>query len=194
MSENNRKAMLEYLSSTATANCEADVESFLKIFNPAPTRTEMGEIFKENLGYNPITHYDMQDVLAAFDEVVNSNEISSDGISIIVKKKDEIVEKAMAIFETRRDGYLRECLALAMADYLGNDDSDAVSMYLVGDKSATNIVDIDDDDGDGDDEIGADMSDLDEDERPDLLPLDSIDDSEEGPEFTFNDDEDSDED
>lgn len=187
----NREAMLNYLSSTAVANCEADVESFLKIFSPAPTRTEMGEIFEKNLGFNPLTHYDIQDILNAFDEISNDTEISTDGARILMKKKDEIVDKAMEIFESRRGSYLAECLYDALGDYMSDSDREVIRRKICAIDPNFEPVDvIDDDDDDSDDDIGADMSDLEDDERPDLLPL--SDDGTDGPEFTFDEDDDND--
>ena len=78
----NRTEMLKYLADTATANSEADVEEFLKIFNPAPSRKEMGEIFEANLGFDPITHYDIQDVINAAVFLLTDNSSYLTGQSI----------------------------------------------------------------------------------------------------------------
>lgn len=183
----NRTEMLKYLADTATANSEADVEEFLKIFNPAPSRKEMGEIFEANLGFDPITHYDIQDVIKAVDEVMDH--VSRDGMEILVGKKDEIVEKTMAVVESRRDDFLRECLAIALADYLDSDDLSAASYFLTGSYDA--LGDSIAEDADDEDDLTHEMNELENDNSLDPINLDD-DENDGSPEFEFDADEDED--
>lgn len=187
----NRTEMLKYLADTATANSEADVEEFLKIFNPAPSRKEMGEIFEANLGFDPITHYDIQDVIKAVDEVMDH--VSRDGMEILVSKKDEIVEKTMAVVESRRDDFLRECLLVALGDYLDFDDIQVASTVLTGSTSALeDLFPIGDEDVDDDeDDLTHEMNELENDNSLDPINLDD-DENDGSPEFEFDADEDED--
>ncbi len=184
----NRTEMLKYLSDTATASCEADVEEFLKIFNPAPTRKEMGDIFEENLGFNPITHYDIQDVIKAVDEVLDH--VSRDGVELVTKHKDEIVEKAMAVVETRRDDFLKDCLLIALGDYLDADDIQVASTVLTGSTSRLEDLFPVEDEDDDDDDITHEMGELENDST--LDPIDLGGDENDSPEFEFDSDEDDD--
>lgn len=184
----NRTEMLKYLSDTATASCEADVEEFLKIFNPAPTRKEMGDIFEENLGFNPITHYDIQDVIKAVDEVLDH--VSRDGVELVTKHKDEIVEKAMAVVETRRDDFLKDCLLIALGDYLDADDIQVASTVLTGSTSRLEDLFPAEDEDDDEDDITHEMGELENDST--LDPIDLGGDADDSPEFEFDSDEDDD--
>lgn len=184
----NRTEMLKYLSDTATASCEADVEEFLKIFNPAPTRKEMGDIFEENLGFNPITHYDIQDVIKAVDEVLDH--VSRDGVELVTKHKDEIVEKAMAVVETRRDDFLKDCLLIALGDYLDADDIQVASTVLTGSTSRLEDLFPVEDEDDDEDDITHEMGELENDST--LDPIDLGGDENDSPEFEFDSDEDDD--
>lgn len=184
----NRTEMLKYLSDTATASCEADVEEFLKIFNPAPTRKEMGDIFEENLGFNPITHYDIQDVIKAVDEVLDH--VSRDGVELVTKHKDEIVEKAMAVVETRRDDFLKDCLLIALGDYLDADDIQIASTVLTGSTSRLEDLFPVEDEDDDEDDITHEMGELENDST--LDPIDLGGDADDSPEFEFDSDEDDD--
>lgn len=184
----NRTEMLKYLSDTATASCEADVEEFLKIFNPAPTRKEMGDIFEENLGFNPITHYDIQDVIKAVDEVLDH--VSRDGVELVTKHKDEIVEKAMAVVETRRDDFLKDCLLIALGDYLDADDIQVASTVLTGSTSRLEDLFPVEDEDDDEDDITHEMGELENDST--LDPIDLGGDADDSPEFEFDSDEDDD--
>lgn len=181
----NRTEMLKYLSDTATASCEADVEEFLKIFNPAPTRKEMGDIFEENLGFNPITHYDIQDVIKAVDEVLDH--VSRDGVELVTKHKDEIVEKAMAVVETRRDDFLKDCLLIALGDYLDADDIQVASTVLTGSTSRLEDLFPVEDEDDDEDDITHEMGELENDST--LDPIDLGGDENDSPEFEFDSDE-----
>lgn len=184
----NRTEMLKYLSDTATASCEADVEEFLKIFNPAPTRKEMGDIFEENLGFNPITHYDIQDVIKAVDEVLDH--VSRDGVELVTKHKDEIVEKAMTVVETRRDDFLKDCLLIALGDYLDADDIQVASTVLTGSTSRLEDLFPVEDEDDDEDDITHEMGELENDST--LDPIDLGGDENDSPEFEFDSDEDDD--
>lgn len=184
----NRTEMLKYLSDTATASCEADVEEFLKIFNPAPTRKEMGDIFEENLGFNPITHYDIQDVIKAVDEVLDH--VSRDGVELVTKHKDEIVEKAMAVVETRRDDFLKDCLLIALGDYLDADDIQVASTVLTGSTSRLEDLFPVEDEDDDEDDITHEIGELENDST--LDPIDLGGDENDSPEFEFDSDEDDD--
>ena len=125
-----REAMMAYLTATATADSEGDVDSLLKLFNPVESREDMGEIFEDTLGYNPITHYDIKDVIKVVDDAIDH--VSSAGVKTIVANKTKIVDKAMEIYEARRMEHIQEAVATAMVDFLNSDDSAAASFYLTG--------------------------------------------------------------
>lgn len=181
-----REEMMAYLTATATADSESDVQALLRLFNPVNSRAEMGGIYEETLGYNPITHYDIQDVIAVLDDAMDH--VSSNSVSIFIKHKDEIVEKAMQIYEEKRLEHIKEAVALAMLDFLPTDDASALSLYLTG--NDITLGDFDDGDDD-DDELTAGMSDEDLDDNDDIPSLKDLDDDDE--EFNFDEGDDDDE-
>lgn len=201
----NREAMLKYLTESATADCEADVERFLDVFNPTADRAEMGHIFYEHLGYNPITYYDFQDVLKVLDGLLEK--VGKKKASVIQENKDAIVVRAQAIYEENRDENIRVALDMAIQEFIPDwnvrppkynhdtrpvvsdeeEDSDA-------DDLAADLPDDDEGEDDGDDDDSLSLSDEDEDfndlESPKIPGLDELgaDDEDEG--LKFDDDED----
>lgn len=112
----NREEMLKYLSATATADCEADVEKFLGIFDPAEDRSEMQEIFKENLGYDPITYYDIDKINEIMDNLLNS--VGKKKQAILEEHKGEIMQRAHEIYEELRESNIRRALDMAIQEFI----------------------------------------------------------------------------
>lgn len=112
----NREEMLKYLSETATANCEADVEKFLGIFDPVEDRSEMQDIFKENLGYDPITYYDVDKINSILDGILES--VGKKKLTILEDHKEDILKRAHEIYEELRVSNLRRALDMAIQEYI----------------------------------------------------------------------------
>lgn len=123
-----REEMLRFLGDAATANSEADLDPVLNLFNPVDDRKEMGEKFEETLGYNPITHYDFKDVVAAVDSV--SIQVSDEGRMVIENQLDDIAKRAMAILEEGREAHIKAAVAKALSEFLGKVDADAAELFL----------------------------------------------------------------
>ena len=123
-----REEMLKFLGNAATADSEADLDPVLNLFNPVDDRKEMGEKFEETLGYNPITHYDFRDVVAAVDSV--SIQVSDEGRMVIENQLDDIAKRAMAILEEGREAHIKAAVAKALSEFLGKVDADAAELFL----------------------------------------------------------------
>ena len=137
----NRSAYMAFLSSAATADCEADLDGLLQIFNPVESRAQMGELFNETLGYNPITHYDMQDILTAIDEALQY--VSESGKTRIEAGRTAIAEHAQRVYEDNRLRNINEAVVSALSSVLSADDTNSVSIGLTG--AAIPILDSDED-------------------------------------------------
>lgn len=182
----NRSAYMAFLTGAATADCEADLDELLRVFNPVSSRDEMGEIFESTLGYNPITHYDMQDILAAIDLALES--MSASGKERVESERDRISKRAQIIYEDNRLRHINEAVVSALADVLNSEDANAVSIALTG----VSIPILDADDDDDEDGIGAGV----DDEEDDDLSVDDLEepllggeDDDDGPLFEEDDDE-----
>ena len=198
-----REEMLKFLGAAATADSEADLDPVLSLFNPVDSRKEMGEKFEETLGYNPITHYDFRDVLAAVDSV--SIQISDEGRLVIENQIEDIAKRAMELLEGARETHINRAVVQALQEFLGKADVDAAEMYLFNgrpvvatEKSEPEPVDPDPLD---DEDVEAMATEADEEDEPNRLLLDDedLDDDDTGipeldeddvPEFGDDDDDD----
>lgn len=180
-----REELMAYLTATATADSEGDVDSLLKLFNPVESRETMGEIFEDTLGYNPITHYDIKDVIKVIDDAIDH--VSSAGVKTIVANKTKIVDKAMEIYNARRMEHIQEAVATAMVDFLNTDDSAAASFYLTGRVITLDPL-ADDDEDDEDDSVADGL--IEDDLDDDLGNIKGLGDDDE--DFGFDDDDEED--
>lgn len=140
----NRSAYMAFLSSSATADCEADLDGLLQLFNPVESRNRMGEIFSDTLGYNPITHYDMQDILTAIDDALQY--MSESGKAKVADGRETIAKHAQRVYEDNRLRNINEAVVSALSAVLSADDTNSVSIGLTG--AAIPILETDDDDDD----------------------------------------------
>ena len=160
-----RMDLINFLSSAAVADSEEDVNSLLAIFHPVDDRDEMGKVYTEALGYNPITHYDMSDILRIIDDAMDC--LSTDGRNIIMAAKDDIAERAFGIYEDNRLKYLSEAVAAAIEGAgLSVADENAITLKLTG--STINTIGGDDDE----DEIGSVLDNGEELSLDDMEPFD----------------------
>lgn len=155
-----RDELIKFATSAATADSEADFAKIVQIANPVYDRQVMGDAFMEAIGYNPIRDFDIHDIM----EVIDGMIVDADSAiaSALRAKRDEIGERAMQIFDERRDEHMRMCIAMAaneiMGD-LGNTVENLLGVTLDSDADSG----IDEEDGDllvglGDDETTSDDS------------------------------------
>ena len=126
-----RAEIIAYLTRTATADSETDVEAFMKVFNPVDDRKEMGKVYQEALGYNPITHYDIKDIIWYIEGAIGR--MSKAAAEKVAKSKDSIAKKAAKLYEDRREENLKTAVADVLVNYLTDeDDLTKVGEYLIG--------------------------------------------------------------
>lgn len=92
-------SMLKFIEMVREANSEEDVTTLMDIMNPTDDESEMGEKYKEVLGYNPITYFDeikVEKALIDLSEKYPSIDIASDDeaeecLSLISNYKEQTV-------------------------------------------------------------------------------------------------------
>lgn len=96
---------LQMIISAATASSEEDLAPLFRILNPTNDRDEMGEIYTDTLGYNPITHFDRQDLVRIYHEIVEDapGEISE----ILSERESEIIDLSLSLFDSNRTDLLQ---------------------------------------------------------------------------------------
>lgn len=121
-----RKEIMEFLTATATANSESDVQAkLLKIFDPVKSRYEMGDVFEDVLGYNPINHYDREDIKELLHMAIEGMETDHpQEAKAIDTHSSIIVDRALDAYDGDRMDTLRLLVAREAQQYV-----DAMSVY-----------------------------------------------------------------
>lgn len=125
-----RSEILSFITAAATAVTESDavkgaVASLEALMNPVDSREEMGTVFQENLGWNPIRDYDVMDIDAIVNDVLKSgNEIIS---RLVSTSREKLVDRAMAIYESSREEHMQLCLVKAANELFGYSDAEAIA-------------------------------------------------------------------
>lgn len=109
---------LQQFIDTVTASSEADVTELLKVMNPT-TEEEMGPVYQQVIGYNPITYFDEKIVNEQIDKVLPY--APNKAGQILVNKRSEIVELAMKNYKMTKPTFLQSCLELAIRDFVSVD-------------------------------------------------------------------------
>lgn len=142
MSNMNRftgKPFWDYLMRTVTAESEDDVDYLLKLMHPSDDRFEMGEVYNNTLGYNPINYFDEQYLKKVYDRVVQNAPESL--VFKLQKRKDEIIEKVLMRKLSNIDEYLYQILLTVIEEETGWIDSDLEAL-----RPTIENFDLDDDD------------------------------------------------
>lgn len=129
--DTSRDKYLEFLKKAATADRETDLDGLFAIFEPqGKSRSEMGDAFNEALGYNPITHFDVEELSGMLSSILSNAE--PDFISAIKPKRNLLINRAMEIYDAERTENLKRCLAKAGKELLNEDLGRALSKELLG--------------------------------------------------------------
>ena len=146
-----RKEIMSFLTTTATADSEQSVqENLLKLFNPASTREDMGKIYNDVLGYNPINHFDREELRDLLDMALNAiADEHPDTADEIGKHRGVIVDRALESFEADRTETFRTILAREAQSYAGD-----VSVFHYFGVDEPDYAAIEEDDDDDVDPIG----------------------------------------
>lgn len=127
-----KSKLLDYVTRTATANDEKDVEIILKLMHPVDNPDEMGEAFEDVLGYNPIIYYDER----AIDDLLKTG---SEGLSdaskeIIREHTQEIISEVLNHYQMKKEKHLADSMIAVIRNFIEDDDvaiiADALSEAL----------------------------------------------------------------
>lgn len=125
-----RDEILDFITQAATAVTESDavkgaMAGIEAMMNPVDSREEMGTIFQENLGWNPIRDYDTMDFGAIVDDVVKSG---NDVIArLVTTSRERLIDRAMSIYEASREEHMQLCLVKAANELFGYSDAEAIA-------------------------------------------------------------------
>jgi len=101
-----------YLQAATCANTEDDVDELLKMMSPTEDREEMGELYEFNLGYNPITHFDEQELNVLLNEMIE--EAPTYIKEKIVDAQETIIKDSLEYHSDHLTSYLTQALTYAI--------------------------------------------------------------------------------
>ena len=118
---NNTKSLLEYITLSATANSEEDQAFLMTLLSPSSDRTEMGMIYNNLLGYNPVSYFDEQDLSRIYDGILDSEKFKKASVKVKEflandKNKNTIIERTLSLLEDDREDYLVDLLIDTIKD------------------------------------------------------------------------------
>lgn len=88
--------MIGFINAIRNTQCEEDVEMLLCLSTPLADKVEMGNLYDEILGYNPITYYDEKVIRDIATEVESKTGVKLEDIDSIVLDILNEVENAKA--------------------------------------------------------------------------------------------------
>lgn len=150
-------ALLNYINATVNAHSENDMEPLLSLLRPTEDREQMGAIYEQTLGYNPISFFDIKYLEKKFDEIVET--APEDLKDELRDKKEAIIHQVMLHKDNLNDEYLLYLLVSEIASESGwtnpnfkVDINVAIADEMSNGESFEVIDDIDDEEVDDDGE------------------------------------------
>lgn len=120
--ETTTKTLLDYISNSSTANSEEDMSYLLTLMQPTDNRIEMGQVYTNLLGYDPITYFDEKYVHKAYETILMR--APGNVKRLLTEKKEELITETMTRFESTREEYLLNLLMKVIMDETGWTDPD----------------------------------------------------------------------
>lgn len=107
----------DYIINGMGISSESELDEVIQsLMNPSDDRDEMGEVFMETLGYNPVTHFDYSDTSRMLRELIKSiPEEYADIKADIEYDRDEILD----IVVNTKDSAVEDHLACLLAKVIG---------------------------------------------------------------------------
>lgn len=157
---------LEYINRLANASSDEDVDFLIQLMQPTDNQEEMGHVYMDTLGYNPIEYFDRRKLETAYSTIMD---VAPDSLkSDLNTVKPGIIEHVIAMKAHLNDDYLLYMLLSEISAETGWTDKDLsinfpdIMNAELNDGFEVNSDEIFDDEEDDDDE---DMeSDTDDDE------------------------------
>jgi C-terminal processing protease CtpA/Prc len=115
------KTLLDYISATSSANSEEDQVLLMTLMKPTSDRDEMGEVYECLLGYNPITHFDEQDLNKVYVDIIASECFQKAPHSVkeylaSEENKNELIKRALSLLDDEHDDYLQDIMVDIIKD------------------------------------------------------------------------------
>lgn len=112
---------LNDLLNIVTANSEENIDDFLELLKPDNKSTEeMGSIYEETIGYDPITYFDKVSLNNMIDIIKDLPETPEAVVEALDDSRTEIIESAFNIFnENKIDTFLPAALEEAIEEITG---------------------------------------------------------------------------
>lgn len=148
------KTMQEYITKTVTANSEEDYDYLLLLMSPTDDRDEMGVVYQNTLGYDPITYFDERFLNKSFDELLL--EAPSSIKDDLTKERENIIKNVMKKRNVELDGFLLNLLTKEIYNEVGwvpYDSSEFGDDFVSEDDDFDDDDDIDEFDDEDDDDL-----------------------------------------
>jgi len=150
------KALL-YLNKTVHADSEDDLDFLFDLMKPTDDREEMGKIYENSIGYNPLDYFDEKDLRKKFKGILEAAPVSVK--SELKDKEDSIISRTII----RKNELLEDHLSILLANEIFTETGWASPSYddgpsqealdnLQGEEEEETLDDIEEDDDDKDDE------------------------------------------
>lgn len=115
-------ATLQNLLDIVTANSEDVIDNFLDLMRPDDfTREEMGVIYEDTVGYDPISYYDKKDMRDYADQIAENPTTPQEVVDYIKESRDELVEEAYSLLDLSRENNIQACVESVINDKFGID-------------------------------------------------------------------------
>lgn len=108
---------LQYYNKMVHAESEEDLDFLIKILRPSDDRKEMGEVYVDALGYNPITHFDKAELKKIYRDIVSE---APDSLkSELIERQDDILESTIDYKESVNSDYLYQLVSFEIFEETG---------------------------------------------------------------------------
>jgi hypothetical protein len=114
--------LLNYIEATASASSEEDVNKLLQLMSPTNDREEMGTMYEESLGYNPITHFDKEDIRGMLNNCTHTAPASV--VNAIKEKEEYLISETLSVYNKDHSVRLAKSLCSVLHDTTGWAPSD----------------------------------------------------------------------
>ena len=101
--------LLEFYNKTVHAESEEDLDFIFGILNPTDSKEEMGKVYEDSLGYNPLDFFDKKTLSKKFDEFLTDAPSSIQ--SELKEKRNGILDRSLLQRDRDEDAHLSMILA-----------------------------------------------------------------------------------
>lgn len=111
------EALLAYINATVSSTSEEGLDPLLKLMNPSSDRLEMGDVYDDVLGYNPITYFDKEEIRSL--TKLCEKYAPEPTAALIKDMEEEIINQTFIRFNTNRSAQLNKDFAAVIKNLTG---------------------------------------------------------------------------